>query len=334
MNDELRFFRTFAPKYVCNMEKQQSDILMKVRSYRSVLKTGIQLYASHFRRLFKASWIMAMLFALTCGAFSTLAVIRIPALTTALLRQQMQQQAFLSDTVMQYLTTLGLFLLLLLASIVTLTLAEATILAKLKEHKETGAIAIPHSWFKVSPTMMGRSLKGMLCMLVVVLVPYLLVVAVLLALRQVDAQLFGAHHGVLTVFMIITFLVLLVLLIPLCYVLMKYLMEAPLGFWKALHRHYSQGMRHWGHLFLVLFCCVLFIQLVSFIVMMPAFILCAANQTAQYGQLLGDPLGMPTYITLLTYATLSFCAFLQFYVSMPLLVSIYYSYGSIASSER
>lgn len=306
---------------------------MKVRSYRSVLKTGIQLYASYFRRLFKASWIMVMLFALTCGAFSTLAVIRIPSLTTALLRQLMQQETFLSDTVMQYLTTLGILLLLLLASIVTITLAEATILAKLKEHKETGNINIPPSWFKVSPKMMGRSLKGILCMLVVVLVPNLLVVAMLFAIRQVDDQPFGAHHDVLAVFMIITFLVILLLLIPIYYVLMKYLMESPLGFWQALTRYYSQGMRHWGHLFLVLFCCVLFIQLVSFIIMMPAFILCAANQTAQYGQLLGDPLGMPTYITMLTYATLSFCAFLQFYVSMPLLVSVYYSYGSITSEK-
>ena len=63
------------------MEKQDDLTLMKPRSYRRVLMAGFRLYTSHFRRLFKASWQMALLYSLACGALGTLTAIKIPELS-------------------------------------------------------------------------------------------------------------------------------------------------------------------------------------------------------------------------------------------------------------
>ena len=44
-------------------------ILFKNRSYRGVISKGLGLYFTHFRLFFKASWLMAIVFALVFAAF-------------------------------------------------------------------------------------------------------------------------------------------------------------------------------------------------------------------------------------------------------------------------
>ena len=48
---------------------------------------------------------------------------------------------------------------------------------------------------------------------------------------------------------------------------------------------------------------------------------------------MGDPLGMPSYMTALTFVTFTFCSFLNFYVCQTTLVHNYYIYGSIETKE-
>ena len=86
-------------------------------------------------------------------------------------------------------------------------------------------------------------------------------------------------------------------------------------------------------MFLVFFVSLLMVALFSFIISMPANILQFANQTAQTGLLMGDPLGMPSYMTALTFVTFTFCSFLNFYVCQTTLVHNYYIYGSIETKE-
>jgi hypothetical protein len=49
---------------------------------------------------------------------------------------------------------------------------------------------------------------------------------------------------------------------------------------------------------------------------------------------MGDPLGMPEHITLLTYVTFTLCCFIQFYVSQVMLVHNYYAYGAIEEKTK
>ena len=148
---------------------------MKPRSYRSVLKAGFLLYTENFRRLFKASWIMALLYALCCGALGTLSAIKIPELIVAVIEQVTNYQGIIIEPLLPYcynmLTIVGLSLL----ALVILALASATLLNKLKEHKDTGAIIPPASWLKVSPRLMLRTLKGAFLTLLIIVLPLLLI---------------------------------------------------------------------------------------------------------------------------------------------------------------
>lgn len=288
------------------MEKQQEYQLMKVRSYRKVIADGFHLYTANFHRLFKASWLMVLIYALCCGAAGTLAAVNLLELTMA--------------------ATLICFVVQLLAM--------ATILAKQKEHKETDSITIPSRWLAVSPRLMGRTLKGELFTLLCILLPVILLGAIFLGLEQLSPQTVGNHIKTLVIFALVLLLVIVLLCLPLYHVLMKYLMEAPCNYWKTLQANYGKGLRHWGLLFLVLLISTLLVCVAEIIVTLPAFILSIANQSAQEGLLMGDPLGMPSYMNVLTCVTSALCSFMGFYVSLPLLFHIYYIYGSIEAQEQ
>ena len=316
------------------MEKQDDLTLMKARSYRRVLAAGFRLYTENFRRLFKASWQMVLLYAVSCGALATLTSIRLPEMTLALMQQFAAYQGFSMELLRQYgIALLEIFALLILA-IATMSLASATILNKLKEHRQSGTITTPPHWLSASPALMGRTVKGVFLTLLVIMIPIVLFFALMLLADTVSPQ-FTMRHLVTVLCTFCLYCTLIVLLaLPIMYVLMKYLMEAPCGFWSTLTKHYFQGLRHWGSLFLVFFVSTLVVQLAALVVMLPSHILNFANQQAQRGLLIGDPLGMPSYIMPLTFVTFMLCCFIEFYISQVTLVHNYYIYGSIETQEE
>ena len=315
------------------MEKQQDLTLLKARSYRSVLSAGFRLYTENFRRLFKASWQMVLLYAIVCGWLGTVTAIKIPEMSLAILQGLAIPQGLLAGTIQQYALILIGFWGLVLLAIVTFTLASATILNKLKEHKETGLISVPPHCFTASPKLMGRTLKGVFLTLFVLLLP-LLLFGGLMAIVNFSSPHFVTNHVYTTivVFLVCTVIVML-LSLPLFHVFMKYIMEAPCGYWHTLNHNYGKAASHWGSLFLVFFVSILLIQLASVVILMPSFILNLANQTAQRGLLMGDPLGMPSYMTTLTFITVMLCSFIHFYVGQMLFVHNYYAYGAIETRE-
>lgn len=316
------------------MDKQQDTDLLKARSYRRVLTVGFRTFTEHFRAFFKASWQMALLYAITCGALGTLTAIRIPELTTAIMQQVTAYQGVYIEPLLQYSSSILVLLLLLLLSVTTLSLGSATILAKLKEHKDTGCISTPPSWQTASPRLMGRTLKGVFATLLVALLPFLLVLALIVVIVKTQPDMLHGRLITALTTAFIMFVVTAALALPLMHVLMKYIMEPPCSFWKTLRKHYSSGMRHWGMLFLVFFVSTLTVQLVQLVVMLPAHILNIASQTAYLGLLKGDPLGMPSYINTLTFVTFTLCCFIAFYVSQVMLVHNYYAYGAIEAKEQ
>ncbi len=316
------------------MEKQDDLTLLKPRSYRRVLSAGFRLYTSHFRRLFKASWQMALLYSLACGALGTLTAIKIPELSLALQQQLTAMQGVMLETLREYMFTLIGILALSVLSLATLALASAPILSKMKEHKDTGAITTPPHWLTASPHLMGRSLKGVFLTVLVMLIP-IAIFSLFLLLAELMSQGFIVRHIVTTIVTMCVWLIISVLFyLPLYHVLMKYVMEAPCGYWHTLGHHYSTGLRHWGLLFLVFFISGMFVLFVTLVVTLPSQILNFANQQAYSGQLMGDALGMPSYIVPLTFVTTVLCSFIQFYVSQVTLAHNYYVYGSIEAREQ
>ena len=316
------------------MEKNQDLTLMKARSYRSVLADGYRLYNENFRKLFKASWILAIVYALCCGAFGTLTAIKVPELTLALMQQLSSMQGFFAETAKTYALTIAGIIGLLLLAIAAMSMASATILNKLKEHKDTGTISTPPYWLTTSPAMMGRSLKGVFLTILVLIIPMLLFIGIVAITESVKPQALIGHLTTFIVALCIVCIIIVILVQPLMYVLMKYVMEAPCKYWKTLSANFGCGMRHWGSLFLVFFLSMLLVQLIGLVIMLPSHILSYANQQAHMGLLIGDPLGMPSYMSTLTFATFTLCSFIEFYVSQVMLVHNYYIYGSIDTKEQ
>lgn len=306
---------------------------MKPRSYRSVLMAGFRLYNENFRHFFKASWLMALLYALCCGVVGTISVIRLPEILLAFnLTETITAASFLMIAKL-FTTVLLLLMAFSLVAVAAMSLASGTILSKLKEHKDTGAITQPTRWFSVSLHMMGRTLKGVFLTLLVVVIPLVLFIALMAAADKVSPDFIVRHSMTVSAMLLLVTLIVAVLALPLMHVLMKYLMGST-SYRKTLKADYGTGMRHWGALFLVFFVSLLLVQLVALVIMTPAHILNFANQQAYTGQLIGDPLGMPSYMTALTFATFALCAFIQFYVCQVTLLHNYYIYGSIESKEE
>ena len=286
--------------YLCiinlkKMDQQDKTIVQKVRSYRGVLSAGMHLYISAFRRFFKASWLTALVYALVNAALGTLTAIKVPELIAVVQLQLQRYDGIFVESLKPYLLPLAECIALIIAVIIVSALAHATIYALLKEHSETGDIPVPTSWWKPSTRLMGRTLKGVL----------------------------------LTLLVCIPLSIVIPFALPMWYVITKYIMKPSAGYWATLKKGYGKGMGNWGPLFLVFFLTILFILLAGMIVMLPAHILFLANYRAQMGILIGDPLGMPSYMMPMTFITFVLCSFLYFYLCLPMLINGYYAYGTI-----
>ncbi len=306
-------------------------VLFKNRSYRGVISTSYGLYFSHFRLFFKASWLMALVFAVVFAALEMSLSIQLPALSATIMKQELVQKTTLSPEVaQQYLLVVGLTFLLVLLYIIVEALTAATFLNKLKEHHDTNAMTVPNRWFAISCRMMGRTLKGYFLTILTVLIPVVLMSAVFVAVYQFKPT------ATMTLFVIAFVLSILLglLYFPMLFVFMKYVMNPGQSYFSLLGPSYTMGLRHWGHIFTTCLIGGLIICLLAGVCCLPTIILAQAHWASQEGFLNGDPLGMPHYINILSYITYFLTGFILVYLCMPMLIIVYYIYGSIITFEQ
>ncbi len=304
--------------------------LYKNRSYRSVISAGFGLYFTQFRLFFKASWIMALIYAAVFAALGTLCAIKLPAITAEIMKQTLVQHQLLTREIAEeYLITGGIFIVLALLYIVVEAFTFATVLNKLKEHQDTDKMMVPRRWFGVRTKLMGRTLKGYLFSLLVILIPVLVIAGVIYVLLKYVAL----APITLEVTALIATLFIVLLSFPLIYVAMKYILNKG-GYFSVFSKAYGTGLSHWGHIFTTCLIGGIIISILMGIFCLPAIVLTQANVMAQEGFLNGDPLGMPDYANLLTIVTFFLTGFVLVYLYMPLLLVCYYMYGSIERYEQ
>lgn len=305
--------------------------LFKNRTYRGVISKGLGLYFSHFRLFFKASWMMALLYAVVFAALGTMCAIRLPAITAEVMRQTMVQHQLLSmDTIQEYLFIGGAIIVLILLYMIVEAFTFATVLNKLKEHQDTGKMTVPRRWLGINTQLMLRTLKGYLFTLFVVLIPVLIIAGLIVTLLEFVTL---APVTLTTTSLLLTVAVIL-LSFPLIYVFMKYTMNIGGGYFSLLPKTYGTGFRHWGHIFTTCLVSGMVICILMSLFCLPAIILTQANVMAQEGFLNGDPLGMPDHANLLTVVTFFLTGFILVYLYIPILPVFYYMYGSIESYEK
>ena len=304
--------------------------LYKNRSYRSVISAGFGLYFTQFRLFFKASWIMALIYAAVFAALGTLCAIKLPAITAEIMKQTLVQHQLLTREIAEeYLIIGGIFIVLTLLYIVVEAFTFATVLNKLKEHQDTDKMTVPRKWFGVRTKLMGRTLKGYLFSLLVILIPVLVIAGVIYVLLKYVAL----APITLEVTALIATLFIVLLSFPLIYVAMKYILNKG-GYFSVFSKAYGTGLSHWGHIFTTCLIGGIIISILMGIFCLPAIVLTQANVMAQEGFLNGDPLGMPDYANLLTIVTFFLTGFVLVYLYMPLLLVCYYMYGSIERYEQ
>jgi hypothetical protein len=305
--------------------------LFKSRSYRGVISRGLGLYFSHFRLFLKASWLMAVIFAVVFAALEMLLSIQLPALSATIMKQELVLKTGLSPEIaQQYLVSVGFAFLLILLFIIVEALTVGTVVNKLKEHHDTNTMTVPKRWLSISRRMMGRTLKGYVFTILTILAPVLLLAALVAVLHHF------APDAMMTWMIIVALccMVLGLMTLPMLFVFMKYVMNTGKSYLSQLGASYARGLRHMGHIFTTMLIGWLIVCVLAGICCLPTIILAQAHWMSQEGFLNGDPLGMPGYITPLSFITYILTGFVLVYICMPILMIVYYMYGSIETYEQ
>ena len=321
-----------------SMEKESDLNLLHPRSMAAVIRDGYRLYLSSFKKLFRSSWIVAVVyaiaFALMMGNFVN-NVVPMQAVMRAFGPQAVMADASYASTSLLSLFTSVFF------SLAALLLAAQSFFS-FDEHRQTDAISRPARWY-------GRlCLPAFLRLLPVALWMLLLSVVIGCGFYTVGYSILslgvvGNVWKSIASLCLLALLVIIViaLLVPVAYTVMRKMLASHHSLkWICNSRlfappfqGYARGLRHWGLLFAVLFVVYIFTELLTLVCELPAVIIAIANTEAYAGLALGDPLGMPDYIVPMTYCVFALAGFIQAYVHLSTLFPLYYAYGSIEQQE-
>ena len=281
------------------MEKDNEDILLKDRSSRACISAGYRLFMSNFKRIFRASWLAALVFAALVSVGGTMMILQ-PQLA----------------------------LIVMPVTILIDVLFVTYGFSALKQHQETGIIGWTVRWYSFDSRIFFRTLVAWLCTFVISLVfgSLIGVVAVLLAS-------YLSEYTALASIAIVSLLV-FALILPMTYTNMRYVLTDDKGYWGNLFGYYGRGMRRWGFIFLVVFMTALIGGVCYIFTSLPAIILSLAGNEANTGFLYGDPYNMPSYIVWLSAVVFLLIGFIQAYIMLSFLFPLYYMYGSIEAHEQ
>ena len=305
------------------MQKGTTEPLMKERSTRASLTAGFLLYMENFRRIFKSTWIVALVASLVSGVGSIVVFIWCPEMLAKIFSDIPHAYQYAD----QYRNLHIIVIVLMLLSILATAVFGGYGAALLKQHQTEGAIRPRQRHFHWEGRMVWRSIKTWLwCGLIFILL-YGAVFAFIYWKRE---MVYDPMHNIVSVITaIILFTLVSIIMVPLAYLSVKYLMEDKAAFWSVVLKHFGTSMHYWGRQFVVLLVCFIVLGLFAFIASLPEIILYEANWQAHIGVVGGDALDMPDYITVLTFITCALSSFMQYYICLPLLFCLYYLYGAI-----
>lgn len=122
------------------MEKEDKDILLKIRSSRACIRDGYRMFTENFRRIFRYTWPLAIGFAVLSAVASALPVLISPTLTLAglliemvavivllwLANKALHKRGFLEKTpkvgVKAWMSHLGMLLLVIIVCLVIVSI--------------------------------------------------------------------------------------------------------------------------------------------------------------------------------------------------------------------
>lgn len=313
--------------------------LYKIRSASACIKSAYTLFGSNLKTIFRRLWIPSLVF-----AFIMAAIVWTSSFTRSTLLSSLSASSPHGAAASGKALALGILqnslTVLMAIAIVWLIASLVTMLNKFgfkRNLLQTAKIAI-------------LQLVIYLIMAIVIAIP--IVVAMLYQMKaNQPAEGADALHATAatqqatalqTIFSptvlgaiglaILLCLVFELLLLPIYYFYMKYLME-PIHMRSHLWKSFKTGLRHWGFLFLTFFMMGLLLLCLFVVLFMPLGILSTAQSQSLAGVLMGDPSGLPSHMLLLQFVTALVTFFIFAFILAWSVLVLYHAYGSIEQKE-
>lgn len=137
-----------------------------------------------------------------------------------------------------------------------------------------------------------------------------------------------------TAVMLCGLLIFILLLVPLYYTSMKYVVEVKSRLRKILWPSYTKGLRRWGYIFVLLLLTGLVLFPFVLVVCLPLIIMVTSMMLSTNGVLQGDPSGLPGGFMWIYYAVYVLTVFVLTFFTVFELTVIYFMYGSIETREQ
>ena len=260
------------------------------------LKAGYKLYMDNFMKLLKRSWVTALIYALTVGAYTTAYANNLGFIATCIL-------------------SLPYFIM-----VIAMMSQGYSIL---KEHQETGNIQSSKRWFG------GFEFKLFTRLLIFLLamIPLFLTSTVIICAMAWLTMPLGKTLGILTCLTTATIISLFIL--PLCYGEYKYVLNKETKISAVFGKYYKKGIGHFPIIFGTLFLSSICIAIITTFLQLPQIILMISNTLALQNMMTGDIVIMPDYMVWLEPFVFSISGFIQGYLHLFMLYPLYYVYISI-----
>ena len=314
--------------------------LYKIRSASACIKSAYTLFGSNLKTIFRRLWIPSLLF-----AFVMAAIVWTSSFTRSTLLSSLSASAPKAGATGGMALAMGILqnalVVLMVIVLVWIVASIVTMLNKFVFRRnllQTAKIAI---------------LQLVIDLIITIVVAAPIIIAMIYQIKSAQTAQGGADalHAtaapvqamaiqsifsptVLGAFGLAILLVLVfeLLLLPMYYFYMKYLME-PIHMRTHLWKSFKTGFRHWGFLFLTFFMLGLLLLCIFIVLFMPMGILSTAQSQSLAGVLMGDPSGMPNYIMLLQFLTSLVTFFIFTFILVWSVLVLYYAYGSIERKE-
>ena len=311
------------------MDHKNDLQLSRLRSSRSIIADGYRLYTNSFRKIFRLSWIAGLIYAVILSFQVSHSLEMIPYFMMAM-QSMASGQGLSPELISQYQAqnsiSMGLSLLLLISMALLVTLAYQAF----RQHRQDGVYARPAHWYTLPDmNLFGRLILTYLFFVIISVICCIPIIAGVFLIKQ--GTIGPISGGIAITFFL---LLLAVLLLPFIYSVQKYLIDAKPSFSRRVGHDYLVGWRYWGRIFAVALIVGIITTSVSFIIELPSPILSMAYLSSQRGVAIGDPTGMPEYMSWMKYVVFILAGFIQSFVILSSFFPIYYLYGSIEASEQ
>lgn len=299
------------------METTDNKLSLRIRSNRASITDGYRLYIGNFSAILRHTWVYAFVYALMLGISTTWIV----NTTSSQMIARLAGMALPAPSIMELFASLGMGMLLLVAEIALF----AQVFALLAGHQSSGVISKPRKWYgSFNHRLFSRYL---IIAVIVALLPTAFGAVTLLGFRYL-----GLWSGLALA--VTNALLLFVLMMPLPYVVMKYMVNAQLPLFSRFSTVYATGFRRWGAHFVVVLITFIITLTALFVTELPALVLSVANARSLLGSFQGDPAGMPDYMTGMSVAVFFIAGFIQAYIQLSVLFPCYYLYGTIEAQQE